>query len=102
MKGSRKGRTSERGSNEAAGKMRRRQKQPCVFCAAGYRLPAFRSKTGLYKWPGKYFGQTELPACRFHMKLYTDWLPREPEERARVRQEMNAIADAYFRERRSG
>lgn len=74
-----------------------KNKPTCIFCAAGYRLPIIRTPARLYGWTGKHFGDNTVPACRWHAKLYTDWLPPDPAERQQRRREMQAIMRAYFR-----
>lgn len=91
MKFTHQDRTQGKGKNKPA----------CVFCAAGYHVPVLRMPAKLYGWTGKHFGDDSIPVCWYHAKLYTDWLPPDPEERRKRRAEMNAIIQGYFKRRNS-
>ena len=81
--------------------MQKTRRQACAFCAAGYNVPTIRLPAKLYKWPGKHFGDNQIPICAYHARLRTDWLPADPEERATRLFEMETIAKEYFRKKGS-
>lgn len=89
-------------STSKNGTQRGKNKPACIFCAAGYRMPIIRTPAKGYRWTGKNFGDNTVRACRWHAKMYTDWLPMDPEERRQRRREMNAIIKAHFRREEDG